>query len=120
VRLADFAIASAFLAVAGISIAGALAQVPLWMLALTLAALGVGMGSTGSLGLLVEAVDVKRIFTAMVAWSQIGIAGYLVGPLAGGLIAEQFGYAATGVVAAAFGLAVLAALGSSAARPAPS
>ena len=111
---------SVFLAVAGISIAGAVAQVPLWMLALTLAALGVGIGSTGSLGLLVEAVDVKRIVTAMVVWSQIGIVGYLVGPLAGGLIAEQLGYAATGVVAAAFGLAVLAALGSSPARPAPS
>ena len=111
---------SVFLAVAGISIAGAVAQVPLWMLALTLAALGVGIGSTGSLGLLVEAVDVKRIVTAMVVWSQIGIAGYLVGPLAGGLIAEQLGYAATGVVAAGFGLALLAALGSSPARPAPS
>ena len=67
--------AAVFLAVAGISLAGAAAQVPLWVLALTLAALGVGIGSTGSLGLLVESVDVKRIVTAMVVWSQVGIAG---------------------------------------------
>ena len=74
-----------------------------------LAAAGVGMGSTGSLGLLVDAV-VKRIVTAMVVWSQIGIAGYLLGPLVGGFVAEGLGYSAIGVVAACFGLAVLAAL----------
>ena len=103
---------SVFLAVAGISIAGAVAQVPLWVLALTLAALGVGIGSTGSLGLLVESVDVKRIVTAMVVWSQVGIAGYLAGPLAGGLVADGLGYPAVGIVAAGFGLTVLAALGT--------
>ena len=103
---------SVFLAVAGISIAGAVAQVPLWVLALTLAALGVGIGSTGSLGLLVESVDVKRIVTAMVVWSQVGIAGYLAGPLAGGLVADGLGYPAVGIVVAGFGLTVLAALGT--------
>lgn len=97
-------------AVAGISIAGAVAQVPLWILGLTLAALGVGMGSTGSLGLLVETVDVRRIVTAMVVWSQIGIVGYLVGPLVGGVAAQGLGYQAVGFVPAVFGLAVLAAL----------
>jgi MFS family permease len=101
---------SVLLAVVGISVAGAVAQVPLWCLALGLAAVAVGIGSTGSLGLLVEAVDVRRIVTAMVVWSQIGIVGYLLGPLAGGAVAEEFGYAATGAVAAAAGVAVLAAL----------
>jgi hypothetical protein len=104
---------SVFLAGAGISLAGAVAQVPLWVFAVTLAAAGVGIGSTGSLGLLVETVDIKRIVTAMVVWSQIGIAGYLLGPLAGGFVAEGVGYPAIGVVAACFGLAVLAALSAS-------
>ena len=101
---------SVFLAVAGISVAGAVTQVPLWVLALALAALGVGIGSTGSLGILVEAVNVKRIVTAMVVWSQVGIAGYLVGPLAGGLVAEELGYSAVALVVAVAGLAVLGTL----------
>jgi MFS family permease len=101
---------SVLLAVAGISVAGAVAEVPLWCLALGLAAVAVGIGSTGSLGLLVEAVDVERIVTAMVVWSQIGIAGYLLGPLAGGTVADELGYAATGAVVVAAGIAVLATL----------
>jgi MFS family permease len=101
---------SIFLAVAGISLAGAVVEVPLWMLALLLAALGVGLGSTGSLGVLVESVSVPRIITAMVVWSQIGILGYLIGPLVGGAVAEGLGYSAIGVVPAVGGLAVLAAL----------
>jgi MFS family permease len=99
---------SVLLAVAGISLAGAVAQVPLWLLALLLAALGIGIGSTGSLGVLVESVNVKRIVTAMVVWSQIGIVGYLIGPLVGGAVAEGLGYSAIGVVPAVAGLAVLA------------
>jgi MFS family permease len=101
---------SILLAVAGISLAGAVAQVPLWLLALLLAALGIGIGITGSLGVLVESVNVKRIVTAMVVWSQIGIIGYLIGPLVGGAVAEGLGYSAIGVVPAAAGLAVLAVL----------
>ncbi len=104
---------SVLMAVAGISIAGAVAQVPLWVLALTLAALGVGIGSTGSLGLLVQTVDLNRIVTAIVVWSQIGIAGYLLGPLIGGSVAQGVGYPALGVVPAVFGIAVLAALAAS-------
>jgi MFS family permease len=97
-----------FLAVAGISLAGAVAEVPLWLLALLLAAVGIGIGNTGSLGVLVESVSVERIVTAMVVWSQVGIVGYLIGPLVGGVIAEGLGFAAVGLVPAAAGLAVLA------------
>jgi MFS family permease len=103
---------SVLLAVVGITAAGTVTQVPLWVLALTLAAVSVGLGSTGSLGLLVEAVDVKRIVTAMVVWSQVGIAGYLIGPLAGGAVAEGLGYGALGLVTASFGLFVIAGLGA--------
>jgi MFS family permease len=102
--------ASVFLAVAGISLAGAAADLPLWLLALSLAAVGIGVGNTGSLGVLVESVEVERIVTAMVVWSQLGILGYLVGPLLGGATAEAFGFAAVGLVPAAAGLAVLALL----------
>jgi len=92
------------LAVAGITVAGIAVSVPLWVIALLLAAVGIGLGNTGSLGLLVEAVPVERIVTAMVVWSQIGIVGYLLGPLAGGFVAEGLGYAYLGLVPAAAAL----------------
>ena len=76
-------------------------------LALLLAAVGIGLGNTGSLGLLVEAVPVERIVTAMVVWSQIGIVGYLLGPLAGGIVAEGPGYAYVGLVPATAAAALL-------------
>jgi MFS family permease len=100
--------AALVLAVAGISLAGLAASVPLWVLALALAAVGIGLANTGSLGLLIQAVPVDRIVSAMVVWSQVGIVGYLLGPLAGGVIAEQFGYAFIGLVPAAAAAAVWA------------
>jgi MFS family permease len=100
------------LTVTGISLAGMAANVPLWLLAVLLAAIGVGLGNTGSLGLLVEAVPVERIVTAMVVWSQVGIIGYLLGPLAGGLVAGGIGYAFIGLVPAAAGLVLLVLLRS--------
>jgi MFS family permease len=96
--------------VAGISLAGLAATVPLWLIALLLAGVGIGLANTGSLGMLVEAVPLDRIVTAMVVWSQVGIIGYLLGPLAGGIVADGPGYAAVGLVPAAAGLAVLALL----------
>jgi MFS family permease len=79
------------LVVAGISFAGMVADVPLWLLSIALAAIGIGLANTGSLGLLIGAVPVERIVTAMVIWSQVGILGYLLGPLAGGLVADVLG-----------------------------
>jgi MFS family permease len=103
--------AALVLAVAGITLAGMAVSIPLWLLALLLAAVGIGLANTGSLGLLVEAVSVERIVTAMVVWSQIGIIGYLLGPLAGGLVADGPGYAYLGLVPAAAALVVVALLG---------
>lgn len=100
-------IGGVLLAVAGIGLAGAAAEVPLWLPALLLAALGIGIGNTGSVGMLVETVPVERIVVAMVVWSQIGIAGYLVGPLVGGAVADGLGFAYLGLVPAAAGLMVL-------------
>ena len=102
--------AAVLLAVAGTSLAGIAADVPLWLLAVALAAVGIGIANTGSLGLLVEAVPVQRIVTAMVVWSQIGILGYLLGPLAGGIVADSIGYTFVGTVSAAAGLLVVALL----------
>ena len=47
----------------------------------------------------------------MIVWSQIGIAGYLIGPLAGGAVAQGLSFAWIGLVplAAAIGVAVLTA-----------
>jgi MFS family permease len=99
--------ASLPLAVAGITLAGLGTTVPLWVLAMLLAASGIGLANTGSLGMLIAAVPVERTVSAMVVWSQVGIAGYLLGPLAGGLIAEQLGYGLIGLVPAAAAAAVL-------------
>jgi MFS family permease len=96
------------LVVAGITLAGAAVSVPLWVVALVLAGVGIGLANTGSLGLLVEAVPVERIVTAIVVWSQVGIIGYLLGPVAGGIVAEGPGYAYVGLVPAAAALIVLA------------
>jgi MFS family permease len=103
-------VAAVLLAVAGISLAGMVDDVSLWVLAVFVAGLGIGLGNTGSLGLLVRAVPVERIVSAMVVWSQVGIIGYLLGPLAGGLVAEGPGYEYLGVVPAAAGLLVLGLL----------
>jgi MFS family permease len=100
-------VASVVLATAGIALAGAAAQVSLWILALLVAAIGIGIGNTGSIGVLVQAVPVERIVTAMVIWSQIGIAGYLLGPLLGGITADQLGFAYLGIVPALGGTLVL-------------
>lgn len=102
--------AAVVLSVAGIALAGLAATVTLWLLAMLLAAVGIGLANTGSLGLLVEAVPVERIVTAMVVWSQLGILGYLLGPLAGGIVAERLGYGFVGLVPAAAGVALAALL----------
>jgi MFS family permease len=101
-------VAGVALVVAGIMLAGAVASVPLWMLAFALAAFGIGLGNTGSLGMLVEAVPVERIVTAMVVWSQIGILGYLLGPLVGGIVAQGGGYGYVWLVPAVAGVLALA------------
>jgi MFS family permease len=101
------------LAVAGISLAGAATEVPVWVVALLLASVGIGIGNTSSLGILVEHVPVERIVAAMVVWSQVGIAGYLAGPLLGGVVAEGLGFGYVGLVPAAAGLVVLAFLAGS-------
>jgi MFS family permease len=108
--------AAIILAVVGITAAGIAVSIPLWVVALALAALGIGLANTGSLGLLVQAVPVERIVTAMVVWSQVGIIGYLLGPLAGGAIADGLGYSFVGLVPAAAALAVLLASRSASAR----
>jgi MFS family permease len=76
--------------------------------ALAVAGVGVGLGETGSIGLLLEAVPAERSVTAMVVWSQVGIVGYLVGPLAGGAVAELAGFAWVGVVPLAAAAALIA------------
>ncbi len=104
-------VAGVVLSVAGIALAGMAADVPLWLVALALSAIGIGLANTGSLGLLIEAVPVERIVTAMVVWSQLGIFGYLLGPLAGGAVAEGIGYGFIGLVPAVAGLLVLTLIG---------
>jgi MFS family permease len=99
------------LAVIGIAWAGVGDSVPAWIFALVVTGIGFSFAETGSVGILLDAVGTERIVTAMIVWSQIGIAGYLIGPLAGGAVAQGLSFAWIGLVplAAAFGLAVLTA-----------
>ncbi|MGH2528283.1 MAG: hypothetical protein ACRDH0_02925, partial [Actinomycetota bacterium] len=92
--------------VIGIGVAGASDAVEVWIVSLVVAGVGIGAGNTGAIGVLLETVSSKRIVTAMVVWSQIGIVGYLAGPLAGGALAEILGFSAVGLVPLA-GAAVL-------------
>ena len=66
-------------------------------------------------------VETERIVTAMIVWSQVGIAGYLVGPVAGGAVAETLSFDWIGIVplaaAAALQAFALALRGREAPRP---
>jgi MFS family permease len=102
--------AGVVLTVIGVAWVGIADSVPAWIAALFVTGVGFAFSETGSAGLLLDAVGTERIVTAMIVWSQIGIAGYLIGPLAGGGVAEGLSFAWIGLVplVAAVALAVLA------------
>lgn len=86
------------LIIVGIAVAGATGEVTAWIAALVVTGGGIGLANTGSIGILLEGVPTERIVTAMVVWSQLGIVGYFIGPVAGGLVAQTAGYRAIGLV----------------------
>jgi MFS family permease len=103
-------LAAAVMITAGLTLAGATEAVALWIVALVVTGAGVGLGNTGSIGLLLQSVQPDRIVTAMIIWSQLGIAGYLVGPIAAGLVADWIGFAGLGLVPLVAGIALLGPL----------
>ena len=100
-------LASTMFVTAGISVVGVAGGIGWWLPALAMGGLGIGLANTGSIGVLLEAVPTDRIVTSMVLWSQIGIVGYLLGPLVGGFVVQAFGYGALGFVVLAASLPVL-------------
>jgi MFS family permease len=82
----------------GIALAGLTETVPWWLAAIALASVGLGIGETGALGILLETVGPERIVLAMVVWSQVWAFGYLAGPAVAGAVAEALGFAAIGIV----------------------
>jgi len=100
--------ASVVLVPAGVALAGVAGTLPLFVVGLALAGIGIGIGETGSTGVLLEEVAPERIVTAMVLWSQLGIVGYLAGPVVGGAVAEAFGFQALGLVPLAVAVPLLA------------
>lgn len=96
--------------VAGLVIAGAGTAAAVWIGALVVTGVGIGMANTGAIGVLLDVVPAQRIVTAMVLWSQIGIAGYLLAPLLGGPIAAAHGYAAAATSVAVCALVVVVGL----------
>ncbi|MDQ3859932.1 MAG: hypothetical protein M3327_16080, partial [Actinomycetota bacterium] len=95
--------------VAGVGLAGLAGTVPLWVLAVGLAALGLGAGEAAALGVLLEAVGRERAVRAVVVWSQVWAVGYLAGPVVAGASADLLGFGGVGLVPVAGGLVVLAA-----------
>lgn len=101
---------SCALILSGMALASSSASVVLWIAALLFIGIGFGLGNTGAIGLLFEAVGAERIVTAMIIWSQLSVLGYLAGPLAGGIAAEALGYAAVTLVPLALALPLIWAL----------
>jgi MFS family permease len=93
--------------VLGVTLAGLGTAVPLWLAALAVLGLGTGAAETGATGVLLEQVPTERIVTAMVVWSQIGIAGYLLGPAVGGPLVTALGYGWLGLLPLAAAAPVL-------------
>ena len=112
-------VAALGLIVAGIAVAGAADRLPVWIVALAVAGVGIGLANTGSIGVLLEGIPTERIVTAMVVWSQLGIVGYFIGPVVGGFVAEAAGYRAIGLVPLLAALPVMV-LAIRARHPAPS
>jgi MFS family permease len=83
---------------AGLALAGATVSVAWWVTGLALIGLSAGSVQTGSTGILLEQVPTDRIVGAMTVWSQLGILGYFLAPAMGGVIAENIGYQALGLV----------------------
>jgi hypothetical protein len=77
--------------------------------AISLASVGLGIGESGALGILLETVGPARIVLAMVVWSQVWAVGYLAGPAAAGAIAESLGFASIGLVPLMAALGVVTA-----------
>ena len=97
----------------GIALAGLTETVPWWIAAIALTSIGLGIGETGALGVLLETVGPERLVLAMVVWSQVWALGYLAGPAVAGGVAEALGFGAIGLVPLAAALIVVAAFAAS-------
>ncbi len=97
--------------VAGVALAGAASSILLWAVALGLAAVGLGVGEAGALGVLLAETGPARIVLAMVLWSQVWAIGYLAGPAVAGGVVEALGFSAVGLVPVAAALVVVGTLG---------
>jgi len=94
----------------GLGFAAATAAPSYWIVALLVAGVGIGIGTTGSTGVLLETVPPERIVTAVIVWSEIGIAGYLVGPLVGGAMTQTLGFSALELIPIVAGAATVGTL----------
>ena len=90
---------SLLLVVLGIAVVGAADHPSMWVAGLVLGGIGFGLAITASITLLLDGVATSRIVAAMVVWSQVGIVGYLLGPLVGGISASAWGYGSLGWIA---------------------
>lgn len=106
-------LAAAVVITGGIALAGLTETVPWWVAAIALTSLGLGMGETGALGILLETVGSEQLVLAMIVWSQVWALGYLAGPAVAGGVAESLGFDAIGLVPLAAAFIVVAALAAS-------
>jgi hypothetical protein len=112
-------IAATVVITGGIALAGLTETVPWWIAAIALTSVGLGIGETGAIGVLLETVGSERLVLAMIVWSQVWALGYLAGPAVAGGVAESLGFDAIGIVPLGAALIVLAALAASPRAPSP-
>jgi hypothetical protein len=82
----------------GVAAAATTATVAAWVCALSVAALGIGLADAGAVGVAVGAEPARRLVSAMIAFSLLWGAGYLVGPAAAGALASGVGFPAVAIV----------------------
>jgi MFS family permease len=108
------------LIVIGVTVAATVASVPGWVVGLAVGGTGIGLANTGAIGVLLHGVPRDRSVTAIVAWSQLGIVGYMMGPLIAGPAVEAVGYSVLGIIllAAAAPVALVVVAGTRRSKPA--
>lgn len=102
--------AGVVIASAGIGILGLVDREGLWIGALALTGVGLGLAEGGALGLLVGSVPEDAIILVTAIWSTFWAGGYLFGSSLSGAAVASLGYGAAGLVPSAMGVLALLAV----------
>ncbi|HWF73921.1 MAG TPA: MFS transporter [Solirubrobacteraceae bacterium] len=102
--------AGVVIAGAGVTLLGVSGDLGLWIGAVAVTGLGLGLAEGGSLGLLVGSSDGEGIILVTALWSQFWAGGYLFGSALSGVAVARLGFGAAGVVPMVIAILTLALL----------